>query len=74
MTKPSNSTSAFLTSRQVMDRYGGISQMTLWRWLQDDDLSFPKPLRIQRYRYWRLADILAWEDQQLVQDEVIHDQ
>ncbi|WP_152455406.1 AlpA family transcriptional regulator [Roseivivax sp. THAF40] len=38
--------------------------MTLWRWLQRPDLSFPKPAYIARRRYWREAEILAWLDEQ----------
>jgi predicted DNA-binding transcriptional regulator AlpA len=50
-----------LTGPQVRARFGNISDMTLWRWLQDPELGFPEPLIIQRRRYWRLADIEAWE-------------
>lgn len=38
----------------------GISQMTLWRWLRDPALDFPRPIYIRRRRYWREADIQAW--------------
>ena len=41
---------------------GGISDMTLWRWLQDEELNFPKPFYIGRRRYWREADVIAWLD------------
>lgn len=50
-----------LTAAHVCTRFGGISDMTLWRWLKDEQLSFPRPLVINRRRYWRLADIEAWE-------------
>ena len=50
-----------LTGPQICARFGDISDMTLWRWLQNDELAFPKPLVINRRRYWRLADIEAWE-------------
>ncbi len=51
---------AFLPARAVWERYG-VSQMSLWRWLRDPDLSFPKPVYLGRYRYWRIAELEAWE-------------
>ena len=51
----------YLTSAQVRKRYGGVSDMALWRWLHDVSLGFPKPLRIQGRRFWRLTDLVAWE-------------
>lgn len=50
----------FLSARQVLDRYG-VSAMSLWRWLRDDKLNFPAPIYIGRFRYWRAADLFAWE-------------
>ena len=50
-----------LTATQVRDRLGGISDMTLWRWLQDEGLGFPKPAVIKRRRYFLEADIEKWE-------------
>lgn len=50
-----------LTGPQICERFGDISDMTLWRWLGNPALAFPKPLVINRRRYWRLADIEAWE-------------
>lgn len=39
---------------------GGISDMTLWRWLSDQALNFPRPIYLGRRRYWREAEVLAW--------------
>jgi len=50
----------YISARQVRDRVGKISAMTLWRWLRDDRLGFPKPTIIQRRRYWREVDIDNW--------------
>jgi predicted DNA-binding transcriptional regulator AlpA len=50
----------FLPAGRVRDRYN-VSDMSLYRWLHDEKLSFPRPIYIGRYRYWRLADLLAWE-------------
>lgn len=39
---------------------GGVSDMSLHRWLNDPDLNFPKPIYIARRRYWREAEIIEW--------------
>ena len=33
----------YLTSLMVRQRYGNCSDMSLWRWLNDPALNFPKP-------------------------------
>ena len=50
----------YLTSKQVRARYGGISDMSLWRWLNDNS-DFPQPMRINGRRFWLLAELEAWE-------------
>lgn len=50
----------FLTSSQVRKRYGGKSRMWLYRTLRDH-VDFPKPTPMGGGRYWRLADLLAYE-------------
>ncbi|WP_108484347.1 helix-turn-helix transcriptional regulator [Oceaniglobus ichthyenteri] len=44
----------------VRQMCGGISDMTLWRWLDNHDLDFPRPIYIGRRRYWKEAEIVAW--------------
>ena len=39
----------------------GISDMTLWRWLQDVNLKFPKPIVIEGRRYWHWSNLDAWD-------------
>jgi len=51
----------YLSSSQVCERYGKTSTMSLWRWLSDAKLNFPKPITIQRRRFWKLSDLVAWE-------------
>jgi predicted DNA-binding transcriptional regulator AlpA len=58
----------FLTSRQVRERYGNASDMWLWRRL-DEDKGFPKPIRIKNRRFWRLADLRAWERSQAASNQ-----
>ena len=50
-----------LTSRQVRAKVGGISDMTLWRWLGSDVVHFPQPtLRVNKRRYWAAGAIRRW--------------
>jgi predicted DNA-binding transcriptional regulator AlpA len=49
-----------LPTKEVMSRLGGVSQMTIWRYLKDDELDFPKPIYIKTRRYWREDDLEAW--------------
>ena len=55
-------TSKLIPSATVREICGGISDMSLWRWLNDPKLSFPQPIVIQRRRYWHEVDIIAWID------------
>lgn len=50
-----------LTAKQVRERFGGISDMSLWRWLDNEFIGFPAPIYISRRRFWREADIDAFE-------------
>lgn len=51
-----------ISAAAVRDLCGGVSDMTLWRWLHDPELDFPKPVYISRRRYWREADVIEWLD------------
>ena len=55
-------TSKLITAAAVRNALGGVSDMTLWRWNKDPALNFPRPIRIQKRRYWREAEIAAWLD------------
>lgn len=50
----------YLTAPQVLARYN-ISDMSLHRWLNNPDLNFPAPLKINRRRYFKESDLVAWE-------------
>ena len=59
----------FLTGPQVCSRYS-ITDMSLWRWLKDPTIGFPKPaMRVKDRRYWLEADLIAWERAQLPPDD-----
>lgn len=50
-----------LPSAQLLQRYS-ISHSALYRWANDPTLNMPKPaLVIAKRKYWRLADLEAWE-------------
>ena len=59
----------YLNAAQVRARYGGVSEMTLWRWLQNRELGFPKPYRINRLRYWDDAKLSEWERTRCLPEE-----
>lgn len=56
-------TSKLITAATVRNALGGVSDMTLWRWLNDSALNFPRPLKIQSRRYWRENDVAEWLQQ-----------
>jgi predicted DNA-binding transcriptional regulator AlpA len=49
-----------IPASEVREICGGVSDMSLYRWLRDPELNFPRPLYIARRRYWRAADVIAW--------------
>ena len=61
----------FLTAKQVRARFGGISNMSLWRWIDDKTLGFPRPLIICRRRYFRLDQIEAFEQRAATTSSVL---
>jgi predicted DNA-binding transcriptional regulator AlpA len=61
---------AKLNSRSVRARYDNPSDMTLWRWVNDDKLNFPKPAIIRGRRYWDEAELDAWDASQAAAVEV----
>jgi hypothetical protein len=40
-----------IPDRDVRTRYGGISEMTLWRWDHNSQLEFPKAIWINGRKY-----------------------
>jgi predicted DNA-binding transcriptional regulator AlpA len=55
-------TSSLVPARKVQDRYD-IADRTLDRWLINPALNFPKPVIINKRRYWRVSELVAWERQ-----------
>jgi hypothetical protein len=50
----------YLTAAQARARYGGVSDMWLWRRLRDDP-DFPRPLVVGSRRIFKLSQLVAWE-------------
>jgi hypothetical protein len=50
----------FLPAGRVAARYA-VSPRSLDRWLEDARIDFPRPLYIGRMRFFRVADLEAWE-------------
>lgn len=51
---------AYIPARTTRTLCGGVSDMTLWRWLNSSKLDFPEPIRINGRRYWRRSEVNAW--------------
>ena len=49
-----------LPAKEIRAMFGNVSDMTLWRWLQDDSLGFPRPTVIRQRRYWDADEIEAF--------------
>jgi predicted DNA-binding transcriptional regulator AlpA len=50
----------YLPAQAVWERYG-VSSMTGWRWLHREDMKFPRPVYIGRFRYFRVTELQQWE-------------
>lgn len=62
----SESKKRVISASSVRELCGNISDMTLWRWLNAEEMGFPRPIYINRKRYWREAEVLAWLEGQEV--------
>jgi hypothetical protein len=51
----------YITRKKLLERFGGISAMTLWRWERDPKLGLPQAIEINGRDYFDLAEVEAWE-------------
>jgi predicted DNA-binding transcriptional regulator AlpA len=59
----------YLTAGQVRVRFGGVSDMWLFRYMRDH--GFPKPVKFggpTSARHWRLVDVEQWERERALQN------
>lgn len=49
-----------LPRRLVAERYN-VTTRTVCRWENDPDLGFPRPIEINTRRYYRAAELTAWD-------------
>lgn len=60
MTEQTEIAGRIIPARTVRELCGGVSDMSLYRWLNNERLDFPPPIYIQKRRYWREAEIHDW--------------
>ncbi len=66
MTENEYSPERRINAAAVRHLCGSVSDMTLWRWL--DQRGFPRPVYIASRRYWRQVDVLDWLEAQEPED------
>jgi predicted DNA-binding transcriptional regulator AlpA len=52
----------YLTAVKVRKRFGDIAPVTLYRWIEDPEIAFPKPLKVGGRRFFKLKEIEEWEE------------
>jgi len=52
----------YITAPQLRERFGGRSDVWLWRLLNDNRADFPRPVMVRGQRYFRMAEVEAWEE------------
>ena len=51
-----------INSRELRRMFGGVSEMTIWRWLQSETVGFPKPIVISGKNYWLSGDLRRFRE------------
>jgi hypothetical protein len=60
---PAATDDTLLTSNQIRARVGAVSIMCIWRWMRDERVKFPHPIKINNRNYWRLGDLRRWQEE-----------
>ena len=50
-----------ITAPQLRARFGGRSDVWLWRLLKDERANFPRPVMVRGVRYFKLCEVQQWE-------------
>jgi predicted DNA-binding transcriptional regulator AlpA len=56
-------TTQLISARKVQERFA-IADRTLDKWLINKSLNFPRPVYINKRKYFRMCEIFEWERQQ----------
>jgi predicted DNA-binding transcriptional regulator AlpA len=51
----------YLSSQDIQARYR-ISRSTLYRWIENPEISFPEPVKIGHRILWREADLKVFDE------------
>ncbi len=51
-----------VTAREVRRMFGGVSDMTIWRWMHSENVQFPRPIPISGKNYWALGDLRRFRE------------
>ena len=54
-----------VNSKSVMQRLGGISRVSLWRYVNDPELDFPQPIVVRTRRFWKEDDLTNWVESRI---------
>lgn len=49
-----------LVSRKPLLKMLDASEATLYRWMKDDEIKFPRPLKIGASSRWDMTEVGAW--------------
>lgn len=57
-------TNRLISAKVARERCGGKSNITLYRWIHDENLGFPRPVYINGRRYFVESEIASFIDAQ----------
>lgn len=55
----------FLSVKAISEKFS-VTRSTIYRWLQDPQMGFPKPIKIGHSTRWDEAEINSWVEAQKV--------
>jgi len=68
VTGRSSEAGTLMPAKKVLERYD-IADRTLDRWLESKTLNFPKPVLINKRRYFRISELVVWERNRAARNE-----
>ena len=52
-----------ITSKDLRELLGGVSDMSPWSFIRDKKLGFPKPIYINQRQFWSHEELKKWLEQ-----------